>query len=145
MIADSDDLARDARGSLDESAPSAVDRDPFRVAHVVDKIDGDTVYVGRTSLRMGLVSGRFYNPYIIGATSYDWLPRGQPATREDVIAKYRVYLLERPSLLRQLPQLRGKILVCWCRHYGQREPACHADVLLELLDRYTDDELRAMQ
>jgi len=50
-------------------------------------------------------------------------------------------------LLAQLPELRGKALACWCRHDGEeRTPdnACHGDVLVDLLDRYTDDELRAM-
>jgi Domain of unknown function (DUF4326) len=44
-----------------------------------------------------------------------------------VIAKYRQWLCDQPDLLAQLPELRGRDLVCWCA-----PEACHGDVLLEL-------------
>ncbi len=50
-------------------------------------------------------------------------------------------------LLARLPALRGKPPACWCRHNGEArtaENACHPDVLLELLGRHNDAELRAM-
>lgn len=120
-----------------------VNSGPFSVSKVQDRIDG-AVYVGRSNSRFGRASAKFYNPYIIGGRDYDWLRRGQPATREDVINKYAVYLCERPFLLRQLPSIRGKVLECWCRSYGQREPACHADVLLTILYHFTDEQLMAL-
>lgn len=65
------------------------------------------VYIGRPS--------KWGNPFVIG-------PDG---TREQVIEKYRQYLLTSPELLAALPALRGKILGCWCS-----PNPCHGDVLV---------------
>jgi len=54
------------------------------------------VYIGRPS--------KWGNPFVIG----------KDGTREQVIAKYRQYLLSRPDLIAALPELKGKILGCWC-------------------------------
>ena len=57
------------------------------------------------------------------------LPRRHtPEQRLEVIRQYREHLLGRPDLLARLPELRGKVLVCWCHPLP-----CHGDVLLELL------------
>jgi hypothetical protein len=74
-----------------------------------DKYD---VYIGRPS--------KWGNPYIIG----------KDGTRQEVIEKYRDYILTRPNLLASLPELEGKILGCWCS-----PKPCHGEVLLELLKR----------
>ena len=70
------------------------------------------VYVGRPT--------QWGNPYVIGVDG----------TRDQVIAKYRGWLLRNPQLLAQLPTLRGKVLACWCA-----PEACHADVLAELANK----------
>jgi hypothetical protein len=67
------------------------------------------VYIGRPS--------KWGNPFEIG----------KDGTREEVIAKYRVWIQTQPQLLAALPLLKGKILGCYC--YPQ---ACHGDVLAEL-------------
>ena len=54
---------------------------------------------------------------------------GPDGTREEVIAKYRVWLSGQSHLLDALPELRGKALGCWCA-----PKACHGDVLAELED-----------
>lgn len=72
-------------------------------------MDGSFVYVGRPS--------KWGNPYRVGVDG----------TREEVVAKFRKRLLQRKDLLEELPELRGKNLMCFCAP----EP-CHADVLLEL-------------
>jgi len=69
------------------------------------------VYIGRPS--------KWGNPFVIG-------PDGD---RGEVIAKYRAYLLASPGLMAALPELRGKVLGCWCK-----PAACHGDVLAELVD-----------
>jgi hypothetical protein len=74
------------------------------------KGEGYDVYIGRPS--------KWGNPFLIG----------QDGTREEVIKKYRRYILSRPDLLRQLKELKGKKLGCWCK-----PKACHGDVLVELL------------
>jgi hypothetical protein len=54
---------------------------------------------------------------------------GKDGTREEVIAKYRDYVLSRPDLVAQLPELKGKVLGCWCKPLQ-----CHGEVLAELAD-----------
>ena len=74
----------------------------------------DPVYVGRPTC--------WGNPYRIGLCYVE----GTPATREDVIARYRDWLRANPDLMaRARRELRGRDLECWCA-----PEACHADVLL---------------
>lgn len=68
------------------------------------------VYIGRP--------GKWGNPFVIG----------KDGTREEVIAKYRDYVLAQGHLLYSLEELRGKRLGCWCAPLP-----CHGDVLVELL------------
>ena len=82
----------------------------------------DFVYIGRGVA--GFRRSKWANPYFVG--------RGGD-TREEAIAKYRKRILGKPELLAALPELRGKILACWCK-----PEACHGDVLVELLDALGD-------
>lgn len=52
---------------------------------------------------------------------------GKDGTREEVIAKYQIWLYRQPELMEALPELKGKILGCWCA-----PKACHGDVLADL-------------
>ena len=70
------------------------------------------VYIGRGS--------KWGNPYRIG-------PDG---SREEVIAKYREYLLRTPHLIAALDELRGKTLGCYCSPLP-----CHGDVLVGFVNR----------
>jgi uncharacterized protein DUF4326 len=80
---------------------------------VVHKRSGITgVYIGRPS--------KWGNPFKIG----------RDGSRNEVIAKYRKWLLTRPDLIAALPELRGRTLVCWCAPLP-----CHGDVLLELANK----------
>lgn len=74
------------------------------------------IYIGRPS--------RWGNPFKVG----------RDGAREEVIAKYRTYVLSRPDLVAVLPDLRGKVLGCWCAP----EP-CHGDVLAELARRLVEE------
>ena len=49
--------------------------------------------------------------------------------REDVIARYREWLLMQSELIADLEELKGKVLGCWCKPLS-----CHGDVLAELAD-----------
>ena len=69
------------------------------------------IYIGR--------GGQWGNEFIIG----------RDGTREEVIAKYRTWILTQPRLLEQLPLLKGKRLGCYCAPLP-----CHGDVLAELAD-----------
>ena len=70
------------------------------------------VYIGRPS--------KWGNPFEIG----------KDGNRDEVIKKYREWILKQPQLLAALPELQGKILGCWCS--PQR---CHGDVLVSLLPK----------
>lgn len=48
-------------------------------------------------------------------------------TREEAVAKYREWIITQPKLMARLPELKGKVLGCWCKPLG-----CHGDVLAEL-------------
>lgn len=69
------------------------------------------VYIGRPS--------KWGNPFEIG----------RDGTREEVIEKYRTWIVAQPELMAALPELRGKVLGCWCA-----PKACHGHVLAELVD-----------
>jgi hypothetical protein len=47
------------------------------------------------------------------------------ATRAEAIARYEEWLLSQPVLLARLPELRGRVLGCWCAPLP-----CHAEVLV---------------
>jgi len=80
-----------------------------RVVHC--KKEKYDVYIGRPS--------EWGNPFSIG----------KDGNREEVIKKYREYILNKPELIDRLPELKDKILACWCK-----PQACHGDVLVELIE-----------
>ena len=67
------------------------------------------VYIGRGS--------PYGNPFVIG----------KDGSREEVIRKYDEYLRGSPDLMAALPELRGKVLGCWCA-----PKPCHGDVLVKM-------------
>jgi hypothetical protein len=73
------------------------------------------VYIGRDYLEFK--DEGWGNPFHIG-------PDGN---RKAVLSKYREWVLKQPHLVARLPELRGKILGCWCKPLS-----CHGDVLVEL-------------
>jgi len=75
-------------------------------------------YIGRGSI--------WGNPYshLVGSSA-----EFQVHSRDEAIEKYREYILENPTLLSQIGDLRGMVLGCWCSPLR-----CHGEVLLELLD-----------
>jgi hypothetical protein len=74
------------------------------------------VYSGRACY--GHAESKWANPYRIG----------HDGTRLQVIAQYRDYVLNSPELVAALPELKDKILGCWCNPLP-----CHGDVLVELV------------
>lgn len=84
----------------------------MRVVHY--KREPYDVYIGRP--------GPWGNPYVIG----------QHGTREEVIAMYETYVRGNSELMARLPELRGKVLGCWCA-----PKPCHGDVLIRLVEEAT--------
>ena len=70
------------------------------------------IYIGRPS--------KWGNPFSIS----------KDGTREEVIKKYKEWILKQPDLLNDLHELKGKILGCWCS-----PNICHGDVLIELIEQ----------
>jgi hypothetical protein len=68
------------------------------------------VYIGRGS--------KWGNPFIIGTDG----------DREEVIKKYKEYILKNEAL-KDIEELRDKVLGCYCHPLP-----CHGDVLIELLE-----------
>lgn len=75
-----------------------------------DVITKNAVYIGRPS--------PFGNPFVIG----------RDGTREEVVEKYRNWILKQPELIEKVKkELKGKNLVCFCS-----PKACHGDILLKI-------------
>ena len=74
------------------------------------------VYIGRPS--------KWGNPFIIG----------KDGSRLEVVEKYRAWILSKPELLKDLPELKNKILGCWCA-----PNVCHGHILIELLEKVNDN------
>ena len=72
---------------------------------------GYDVYIGRGS--------PFGNPFVIG----------RDGDRDEVVEKYRGWVVNQSQIMRRLPDLRGKRLGCFCA-----PKRCHGDVLAELAD-----------
>lgn len=73
------------------------------------KVSGCDVYVGRPS--------KWGNPFKLK----------RETDRALVLEQYREYLSGRDDLLAALPELRGKVLGCYCAPLD-----CHADIIAEL-------------
>lgn len=80
------------------------------------KKDEFDVYIGRGS--------KWGNPF---SHKEGTLAEHVVGSREEAIAKYEEYLLNTQELVDALPELKGKILGCWCK-----PKACHGDVLKKL-------------
>jgi hypothetical protein len=68
------------------------------------------VYIGRPS--------KWGNPFVIG----------KDGTREEVIVKYEKYIRANKKLMAALPELKDKVLGCWCA-----PRSCHGDILIKLV------------
>jgi hypothetical protein len=68
------------------------------------------VFIGRPS--------KWGNPFVIG----------RHGSRSEVIQKYRAWIVNQPHLMRSLPELKDKILGCYCSPL-----ACHGNVLVDLI------------
>lgn len=69
------------------------------------------VYIGRPS--------KWGNPFSIGADG----------NREDVILAHRAWISNQPQLLKDIHELKDKVLGCYCKPMP-----CHGDTLAELAD-----------
>jgi hypothetical protein len=83
------------------------------------------VYIGRACNKGGwnLPESIWKNPYTISKCG----------SADEAVRLYREYLKSNKELLSHLPDLKGKVLGCWCK-----PGICHGDVLVELVNELTD-------
>ena len=94
----------------------------------------DTYIINKNGYRMytGIVNRHYENGDIYIGRGTKWgnpFRVGIDGTRDEVISKYKDYVLAAPLLMKSLNELAGKILMCSCRPLR-----CHGDVLKELLE-----------
>lgn len=82
-----------------------------------DKYD---VYIGRGS--------KWGNPFTHKPSIYSDVI--MVSSREEAISKYKEWIQTRPDLLAALPEIKDKVLGCWCKPCD-----CHGDILVELVDK----------
>lgn len=75
------------------------------------------IYIGRKNATFKLEKSKWSNPFVIG----------RDGEKEEVVKKYKEWILGQQNLLDDLHELDGKTLGCWCN-----EKPCHGDVLIEL-------------
>lgn len=97
--------------------------------YVVHRDSKHDVYIGRPTI--------FGNPWSHKKENH---ARFTVATRKEAIENYRLWLNglaftdvlqdKRKEILKLLPELKGKVLGCWCA-----PKTCHGDILSEMANR----------
>lgn len=80
------------------------------------------IYIGRACYQGGwqLSQSKWHNPFSIQASG----------SAQRAVELYEKYLRSKPELLKDIPELAGKVLGCWCKEKGSEW--CHGDVLVKL-------------
>lgn len=91
----------------------------IRVVHC--KKEPYDIYIGRPS--------KWGNPFS-HLSSDGGLAKFKVATRAEAIESYERWIQAQPELMASLPELRGKILGCWCA-----PNSCHGEVLKKLAEQ----------
>ena len=86
------------------------------------------VYIGRPS--------KWGNPYTHIADKHT-LAKFIVPTRDEAIMKYLEWITkgEGKHLMKDLHELKGKVLGCWCK-----PKSCHGEVLYKLVEKFYPDE-----
>lgn len=88
------------------------------------RVDSFDVYIGRPS--------KWGNPY---SHKKDTLAEFKVKSRSAALAAYEEWIRSQPELLAALPELKDKVLGCWCK-----PKACHGDILARLADNPPEPE-----
>ena len=75
------------------------------------------IYIGRFVCYAPFKKSKWFNPFSV--TKHG---------RKKSIQMYEDYILK-SNLLKQLPELKDKVLCCWCK-----PQACHGDILIKLCE-----------
>jgi len=88
------------------------------------KIDAYDIYIGRPSI--------WGNPY---SHKDGTLAQFKTESVEEAVLKFKEYVLNDPKLMSKLPELKGKVLGCWCKTKKNPNAICHGDILAELANK----------
>jgi len=93
------------------------------------------VYIGRRQpFTKYTKNSKWANPYLMDKIKNGKIIKKRDGTAKEVVEKYRKHVLNNEVLMNDLPELKGKILGCWCKNQEwYKEGLCHGDVLIELL------------
>jgi len=89
---------------------------PAKVVHF--KKEEYDVYIGRGS--------KWGNPF---SHKDGTMAKFKVANRKEAIDRYEEWIKTQPHLIESLPDLKDKVLGCWCK-----PQSCHGDVLKKLAD-----------
>lgn len=120
-------LTGDVPSKLSELKISSVKTSVVRIRRTGGEVVQDCdIYIGRAMYMGGwkLPKSKWANPFTVKEC-------GNSSTV--AVQKYRAWLLQQPELLKQLPELKGKVLGCWCKN--KPEDPCHGDVLVEFVEK----------
>lgn len=113
--------------------------------------DPSFVYVGRRS-RNGWPGSKWANPFKVDSANAVQILHtlqgknpdpvkhvrfGIPLGSQDAVRLFSLWIVRQPELMDALPELRGKVLGCWCCNWSPGETPekpCHAVVLARLAD-----------
>ncbi len=84
------------------------------------------IYIGRRCTMGGwnLAQSKWHNPFVVPKNATD-------EQLTEILTKYSQYVRSSSELWNALPELRGRVLGCWCK-----PKRCHGDVLLSLLAEF---------
>jgi hypothetical protein len=98
--------------------------------HYGEVVQGCDIYIGRRCTMGGwnLPESKWRNPFAIKD-----FPKMTPGrAREECIFQYYEWIQTQPELMKAIPELKGKVLGCWCKK--RRDEPCHGDALIYLAD-----------
>jgi hypothetical protein len=99
--------------------------------------ESERVYIGRAMPRQGFAASKWGNPFKV-LPAHPYMPTGGlyqvGRTAAEAVRLYESHLRISPELLRDLHELRGRVLGCWCRDAKHPNAPCHGDVLARFAD-----------
>ena len=92
--------------------------------------DDRHVYIGRdmSFYVAGTDKSKWHNPYKVAKPNKIY-KTGKYYTLDESLELYEKYIRESVLLMREIEELRGKVLGCWCK-----PNRCHGDVLIKILN-----------
>jgi len=96
--------------------------------------DPNHVYIGRdmSFYVKGSKGSIWQNPYKVAKQTGTKINNKKTYSIDESLQLYKSHIENNDELIKQLPQLVGKTLGCWCK-----PNKCHGDILIELINKYS--------